>query len=158
MKTRRRFALVALSVAVFVAIGAALALGHTNTQSFAGGSDCWKYGHEHRDVFYMGNGNDCALMNQDNDDFHGGGDVDYGGGEGGNDLVEGNDGDDYVEGMFGTDHTKGGAGPDDSDVLHGDANDTVNGGDGNNDVCHIDTAFGYAVDFIGGGCNYYVVP
>lgn len=142
------------------ALGAALlpasVLGHT--QSFGAGADCPKYGHDdHRDVFNMGLGNDCAYMLGGNDEFNGNGDNDYGAGNGGDDLVSGDYGADYVEGMTGTDQTNGGPGGDDSDVLNNDANDLARGGDGNNDFCHVDTAFGFIVDDYD-GCEWLVVP
>jgi hypothetical protein len=145
-----------LGSVIALALIATSALG--DTRSFGGGPDCPKYGTPSGDVYFMGNGNDCAWMDSGGDQFYGGADDDYGAGQGGDDLVDGGDGHDYVEGNGGTDETKGGPGPDDSDVLNGDWGDTARGGDGNNDYCHVDTAYGYVVDYTDGSCEVLIVP
>jgi Ca2+-binding RTX toxin-like protein len=142
--------------AVALAVIAATAAGET--KSFGSGPDCPKYGTGNADVYFMGNGNDCAWMDSGADQFYGGADNDFGTGQGGNDLVDGGDGHDYVEGEFGSDETKGGPGPDDSDVLNGDGGDIARGGDGNNDYCHVDTSSGVIIDSYDNTCEYLILP
>ncbi|MGH2428165.1 MAG: hypothetical protein ACRDGV_04655, partial [Candidatus Limnocylindria bacterium] len=45
-----------LGMLALVALAATSAFGHDNFRSFGGGADCPVYGHQHRDIFYTGNG------------------------------------------------------------------------------------------------------